>query len=171
MFSTRLGLEKIPWDFAFHCNNRKDRLLPGVPFFWSVFIFSNLQWVNIATTFYLIQPSVSRFSSCTLITTKPLLDGLGHMKKLRAMALKIPSDVETQQSMASEGLSDIRTRRKQLGDFLVETIRRRRQQWMFSKWQISALRGGGSLSPSIFPKGKPLTRTWAAIYFEAFISS
>ena len=39
MFSTILGLEKIPWGVSFHYHNRQYRLLPGVPFFLLCFHF------------------------------------------------------------------------------------------------------------------------------------
>ena len=140
-------------------------------FFWGVLIFYNYQRDNIATSLYLIQFYILRLSSCNLITPKQLLDGLGRMKNLRSMALKISSDVEKQQSTASEGFSEGSTRRRRFGQLLGKTIRQQPRQRLLSKWQLSALRGGGSLSPYIFTKCKSLKRTWSAVSFAAFISS
>ena len=132
MFSTILGIETIPWDVAFHCHNRQYRLLPSVPFFGYVFILSNFQRDNIATTLYLVQPSISHFSSCILITPKPLLYGLGRMKKLIATALEISSVIQ-QSSVLGSGFSEGRKRRQQLDELLGETIHRRQRQQLLSK--------------------------------------
>ena len=141
-------------------------------FFWAVIILSSFQWCTIAATLHLIQMSMSCFSSWKLDYTNTI-----PWWSWKYFKVEIYGCINLFIHTTSNGLGDSKAvkgfggGRRRHGVLLGDNLQLHKGHMMYSQLMIFILRGVGSSSPYLIPKGKSLTRTWSTIYFEAFIYS